>query len=253
MRAARDAGMNYVVETSKHHDGFCLFHSKHDNYNVVDATPFGRDIISELADACKKYGIKLGLYYSQELDWHEANGGGYLPQKLNVCDTHWTNNWDYPDDENKDFEQSFRTKTLTQVRELLTNYGEICLIWFDTPHKITSAQSKELFNLVKSLQPDCLVNSRIGNGMGDYRSMKDNEIPDEYMKDILVESPTTLNNTWGFKYYDNGWKDAEEVIRIKNHLNERGVNYLLNVGPDHLGRIPAPALEILKQVGKISK
>jgi alpha-L-fucosidase len=159
------------------------------------------------------------------------------------------NNWDFPNDDEKNFELCFRSKTLPQVRELLTNYGEICLIWFDTPHRITREQSKELLDLVKSLQPNCLVNSRIGNGMGDYRSMGDNQIPDEYMED-LVESPTTLNDTWGFKYFDANWKSAEKVLAIRQHLNQRGVNYLLNVGPDHLGRIPAPAVEILRAVGK---
>ncbi|MBO7296119.1 MAG: alpha-L-fucosidase, partial [Clostridia bacterium] len=131
-----------------------------------------------------------------------------------------------------------------------TKYGDICLLWCDTPFQITPEQSKELRDLVKELQPECLLNSRIGNGLGDYVSMGDNVIPDEYMEDILVESPTTLNDTWGFKYFDDNWKNADEVIRIKEHLNARGVNYLLNVGPDHLGRIPVPALEILREVGK---
>lgn len=248
VQLAKDAGMQYMVVTAKHHDGFCLFDSAYDDYNTVRGTPFGRDVITELADACRRHGMKLGLYYSQELDWHEPNGGGYHPKKLNVAGMHWTNNWDFPDDDNKDFEQCFRSKTLPQVRELLTNYGEICLIWFDTPHRITPEQSRELFDLVKSLQPDCLVNSRIGNGLGDYRSMGDNQIPDEYMES-LVESPTTLNDTWGFKYYDDNWKDAKKVLSIKQHLKARGVNYLLNVGPDHLGRIPAPAAEILRAVG----
>jgi alpha-L-fucosidase len=246
---AKDAGMEYMVITSKHHEGFCLFDSQYDSFNTVKGTPFGRDVIAELAAACKKHGLKLGLYYSQELDWHEPNGGGYHPVVLNADYMHWTNNWDFPNDDEKNFELCFRSKTLPQVRELLTNYGEICLIWFDTPHRITREQSKELLDLVKSLQPNCLVNSRIGNGMGDYRSMGDNQIPDEYMED-LVESPTTLNDTWGFKYFDANWKSAEKVLAIRQHLNQRGVNYLLNVGPDHLGRIPAPAVEILRAVGK---
>ena len=249
VQLAKDAGMQYMVITAKHHDGFCLFDSAYDDYNTVRGTPFGRDVIAELADACRRHGMKLGRYYSQELDWHEPNGGGYHAKKLNVAGMHWTNNWDFPDDDSKDFEQCFRSKTLPQVRELLTKYGDICLIWFDTPHRITPAQSKELFDLVKSLQPNCLVNSRIGNGLGDYRSMGDNQIPDEYMES-LVESPTTLNDTWGFKYFDDNWKDAKKVLSIRQHLNERGVNYLLNVGPDHLGRIPAPAAEILRAVGK---
>lgn len=135
------------------------------------------------------------------------------------------------------------------MKELLTKYGDLCLMWFDTPKDISPEQSKELYDLVKSYQPNCLVNSRIGNGLGDYRSMGDNQIPDEYIHDILAESPTTLNDTWGYKSFDNNWKNANKVAQIRKHLNERGVNYLLNIGPDPLGRIPAPAMNILKTVG----
>ena len=250
---AKAAGMNYMVVTSKHHEGFCLFDSAYDDFNCVKGSPFGRDIIGELAEACRKHGMKLGLYYSQEFDWHEPNGGGYTSKIMNCGEMPWTNNWDYPDNEHKNYDLYFRTKVLTQLREILTKYGDLCLIWFDTPNVISPSQSRELFDLVKSLQPDCLVNTRIGNGLGDYRSMGDNEIPDEYMNDILVETPATLNQTWGFKYFDADWKSADEVLRIKKHLNDRGVNYLLNVGPDHLGRIPAPAQDILREVGEKSR
>ena len=250
---AKAAGMNYMVVTSKHHEGFCLFDSAYDDFNCVKGSPFGRDIIGELAEACRKHGMKLGLYYSQELDWHEPNGGGYKSGHTNCGEMSWTNDWDYPDNEHKNFEQCFRNKTIPQVKEILTKYGDLCLIWFDTPRVITPEQSRELFDLVKSLQPDGRVNTRIGNGLGDYRSMGDNQIPDEYMNDILVESPATLNHTWGFKYFDADWKNADEVLRIKKHLNDRGVNYLLNVGPDHLGRIPAPAQDILREVGEKSR
>ena len=250
VKVAKRAGMEYMVVTSKHHEGFCLFDSEYDSFNVVKGTPFGRDVIGELAAACKKHGMKLGLYYSQDLDWHEPNGGGCVYTVLNHDYMSWTNNWDYPDPEKKDYDKLFRTKILTQVREILTKYGDLCLIWFDTPRGITKAQSEELYALVKSIQPDCLVNTRIGNGLGDYRSMGDNEVSDNYFGDALVETPATLNDTWGYKHFDNNWKSADEVIRIKNHLNERGVNYLLNVGPDHLGRIPAPAVKILREVGK---
>ncbi len=250
---AKAAGMKYIVVTSKHHEGFCLFKSDYDDFNVVDGTPFKRDIIGDLAEACKKHDMKLGLYYSQEIDWHEPNGGGIARGRGTNMGMDWTNCWDWPDDDKKDFADYFKKKTLFQVRELLTKYGDICLMWFDTPGDITPEQSDELYNLVKSLQPDCLINTRIGNGRGDYKSMGDNQIPDEYMSDILAESPTTLNKTWGFKYFDDQWKDAKEVARIKKHLNDRGVNYLLNVGPDHLGRLPAPAVEILKEVGAAEK
>ncbi len=249
VKLAKDAGMQYIVVTSKHHEGFCLFKSEYDDFNSVDGTPFGRDIIGELAEACRKHDLKLGLYYSQELDWNEPNSGGYLLDKpQDYID--WANTWDYPDNTKKDFKQYFYSKAMTQVREILTNYGDLCLIWFDTPVMIPPEYSDELYALVRELQPHCLVNTRIGNGRGDYKSMGDNQIPDEYMTDILAETPATLNTSWGFKYYDNEWKDADEIIRLKEHLNSRGVNYLLNVGPDHLGRIPKPSVDILREVGR---
>ncbi len=244
---AKEAGMEYMVVTSKHHDGFALFDSEWDDWNVVKGTPFGRDIIAELAESCYKHGLKLGLYYSQELDWHEPDGGGYTRGHTNVGGMSWTNDWDYPDNEKKDFTRCFEGKIKTQFREILTKYGDLCLIWCDTPFDITPEQSKELYDMIKHYQPDCLVNSRIGNGMGDYRSWGDNQIPDEYMKDGLFETPATLNDTWGFKYFDTNWKDADKVRELRDHLNSRGINYLLNIGPDYLGRLPAPAVEILKK------
>lgn len=249
-RLAKDCGMQYLVVTAKHHEGFALYHSKVSDFNLYDATPFRRDAIAELAEACYKHGIKLGLYYSQDLDWSDPNGGGYTLGHTNLGMS-WTNDWDFPNADKKDFSLYFENKAKPQVQELLTNYGDICLIWFDTPCTMTTAQSQELYDMVKHYQPDCLVNSRIGNGLGDYSSMGDNQIPDDFMTDGLFESPATLNRTWGYKSFDNDWKSAQEVLRIKRHLNDRGLNYLLNVGPDGLGRIPAPAQNILREVGKI--
>jgi len=252
VQLARDAGMQYLVVTSKHHDGFAMYRSRVDAYNIVDATPFKRDVIGELAGACRKHGLKLGLYYSQELDWHEPHGGGYRSGHTNRGCMSWTNDWDFPDNDAKDFSRCFEGKIKPQVEELLRNYGELCLIWFDTPGVITPEQSAELFELVKRHQPGCLANTRIGNGLGDYRSMGDNEIPESFFGDELVETAATLKDTWGYKSFDQNWKPAEEVLRIKSHLNARGVNYLLNVGPDALGRIPAPSVDILKSVGSPS-
>ncbi len=251
---AKEASMQYMVVTAKHHDGFALFHSKADPFNVADATPFGRDVIGELAAACKKHGLKLGLYYSQDLDWHEPDGGGYTRPALENCGCmSWTNDWDWPDAGKKDYDRYFKKKVIPQVTELLTNYGELCLIWFDTPVTLTDDHSRQLYELVKKHQPNCLLNSRLGNGLGDYRSLGDNEISDTDFGDELVECPATLNRTWGYKSFDNDWKDAETVCRLRAHLQQRGVNYLLNVGPDALGRIPAPAQEILRAVGKMKK
>lgn len=251
VQLAIDAGMQYMVFTSKHHDGFAMYKSDVSKYNIVDATPFGRDVTAELAEACYKRGLKFGLYYSQDLDWSHPHGGGYTAGKTWCGDkAYWTNNWDFPEDDKKDFSICFEEKIKPQVKEILTKYGDLCLIWFDVPFTISRAQTDELYHLVKQYQPDCLVNSRIGNGYGDYTSAGDNEIPDDDKSAMLYETPATLNDTWGYKSFDNNWKSAKRVLEIKNHLAVRGANYLLNVGPDYLGRIPAPACDILREVGK---
>lgn len=179
VKLARDAGMKYIVVTSKHHEGFAMYRSKVDSFNIVDATPFKRDVIGELADACARHNMKLGLYYSQELDWADPDGGGYTRTTPNAGMMSWTNDWDYPDTSQKNYDRCFERKIKPQVKEILTQYGDLCLIWFDTPSTISPAQSKELADMVHFYQPNCLVNSRIGNGMGDYHSLGDNQITDE--------------------------------------------------------------------------
>lgn len=255
IRLAKDSGMKYFVFTSKHHDGFAMYRSKVDRFNVVDATPFGRDVVGELAEACYKHGLKLGLYYSQELDWHHPHGGGY-DHFSHCAGVSWDNSWDYPDREKKDFSICFEEKIKPQVEEILRNYGDLCLIWFDVPHTITKAQSLELYNLVKKYQPDCLINSRLGNGAYDYVSLGDNEYPRQipveqsdldpnglegfkYSPYGLYETPATMNSSWGFKYYDQNWLTTDKIRENRRRLKEYGVNYLLNVGPDGLGRIPS--------------
>jgi alpha-L-fucosidase len=250
VRQVRDCGMKYAVVTSKHHEGFAMYHSEVDPYNIYDATPFKRDPIAELAEACYKYGIQLGLYYSQDLDWHEPDGGGYTVQSLNGGNMTWTNDWDFPDNGNKDYTQCFEKKIKPQVKEILTKFGRLGLIWFDTPRTISPAQSKELYDMVKEYQPDCLINSRIGNGYGDYASLGDNQIPAALKADGLFETPATLNDTWGFKSFDQNWKSPEEVIMLLQRLSSRNVNYLLNIGLDHLGRLPAEAARIMAETGE---
>ena len=261
IRLAKDAGMKYFVFTAKHHDGFAMFRSKADGYNVVDATPFRRDVVEELANACARHGLKLGLYYSQELDWHHPHGGGY--DQFTPCSgVSWDNSWDFPDREKKNFSLCFEEKIKPQVEEILRNYGELCLIWFDVPHTISKAQSLELYDLVKKYQPDCLINSRLGNGAYDYVSLGDNEYPQsepveeadsdpnsldgfKYSPYGLYETPATMNSSWGFKYYDQNWITPERIRESRQRLKDYGVNYLLNVGPDGLGRIPSFCREAL--------
>jgi len=250
VRLAKEAGMKYIVFTSKHHDGFAMYKSDVSKYNIYDATPFKRDVVGELSDACKKYDMKLGLYYSQDLDWNHPHGGGYTMGKVWCGDkAYLTNNWDFPEDDKKDFSICFEEKIKPQVKEILTKYGDLCLIWFDVPVTLSREQTDELYNMVKKYQPNCLVNSRIGNGYGDYISAEDNEHP-ENKDGMLYEAPCTLNDTWGYKTFDQNWKSPDDLYKIKEYLNSRGVNYLLNVGPDYLGRIPGPSVDILRELGK---
>lgn len=253
VKLAKRAGMQYIVVTSKHHEGFAMYHSKADKFNIVDATPFGRDILSELAEACYKHGIRFGLYYSQELDWAHPHGGGYANYwELNLDGkTSWTNDWDFPDNDKKDYTICFEEKIKPQMKEILTGYGDLAVLWCDTPAVITPEQSKELYNMIKQYQPNCLVNSRIGNDTFDFESSGDNELIKKTSAEKLYDMPGTINDTWGYKSYDQNWKSAEEILKIKNTLNDVGSNYLLNVGPDYLGRIPGPSIEVLEAVGKM--
>lgn len=261
--------MTYLVVTTKHHDGFAMYHSKVDAYNVYDATPFHRDVVGELAQACRDNGLKFGIYYSQDLDWHDPNGGGYLSNHIETAGTTWDNSWDFTGE--KDFSICFEKKIIPQIEEIMTNYGEICTAWFDMPMTLTDEQSQKIYDTVKRLQPDCLINSRLGNGKYDYVSLGDNEIPEKMevqdqsevdynsvdgikpSPNGLYETAATMNNSWGYNSNDHDWKSADKVYELKTHLNSLGINYLLNIGPDPLGRIPAECEQILRAVAEKCK
>ncbi len=232
---AKDAGMRYMVITSKHHDGFAMFGSKASAYNIVDATPFGRDPMKELSAACGERGLDFGFYYSQDQDWHEANGRG--------------NNWDFP--EKRNAQPYLEGKVFPQVREILSGYGPLRLIWFDTPGLLSEQQVTELRATVKKLQPGCLINQRIGHGRHDYAQTGDNAIPIQvYTKDGKWEVPATLNDTWGYKKNDQHWKDPRDLISKLCDIVSKGGNYLLNVGPTAEGVIPADSQRILRTIGQ---
>lgn len=225
-------GCRYLCITAKHHDGFAMFDTAVSDYSIMH-TPFGRDVIRELSDACRRHGLKFCVYYSQMQDWADPDGDG--------------NTWDY-DPEKKDFSKYFNQKVKPQVKELLTNYGEIGMIWFDTPYDMPRSLCQELERFVHSIQPECIINGRIGYGLGDYRQMGDNEIP------VLAyhgawETPMTLNNTWGYSKTDTCWKSPGKVIKMLIDVASKGGNLLINVGPDEKGLIPAGSEEVLKRVG----
>jgi alpha-L-fucosidase len=232
---AKRWGMKYVAITAKHHDGFAMYHSKCNPYNVVDATPFKRDVVKELQLACKKQKLRFGVYYSQTQDWHDPDG--FAAGK---------------DNSKKDFGKYFERVCLPQVKELLTGYGELALIWFDTPLDMEEKYSRELYKLVKSVQPGCIVSGRIGNNVGDYLSTPDNFIPLlPYHGDWEV--PATLNETWGYRKDDKNWKSPEEIINKLIKINGRGGNYLLNIGPDANGVVPPGSVKVLDKVAKFLK
>ncbi|HVT72076.1 MAG TPA: alpha-L-fucosidase [Lacunisphaera sp.] len=236
---AADAGMKYVVITSKHHDGFALFRSAASTYNVYDATPFHRDVIKELAAACARHGLRFGVYYSQAQDWHEPGGAG--------------NDWDFPANDVKDKDGSFdrylQGKVEPQLRELLTNYGPLCLVWFDTPQLMNQGdRAQRLVKLVRTLQPATLIDGRLGRA-GDYRSTGDNAIPPRASDDAW-EVPATINQTWGYRSDDHNWKSPGEIVFKLVDIVSKGGNYLLNVGPTAEGIIPQPSQDNLREVGR---
>jgi alpha-L-fucosidase len=238
---AKDAGMKYIVITAKHHDGFAIYDSKVSTYDVMDATPFKRDIFGELAAACRKHGMPLGFYYSQSQDWHEPNGAG--------------NDWDFGPDQGpeperkelKNYDQYLREKAEPQVRELLTNYGPIALIWFDTPRLMTGDRGTRFQKLVRSLQPNTLIDGRLGI-KGDYVTTGDNVIPVEAQTEAW-EVPATINHTWGFKKNDLDWKSPGMITFKLVDIVSKGGNYLLNVGPRSDGLIPQASIDNLLAVG----
>ena len=250
IRKAADAGMKYIVFTAKHHDGFSMYDTKVSDYNIVKMTPFGRDPLRELAAACEKYKIKLGIYYSHYLDWHEEDGGDPGREAgLNCNFMSWGNDWDFPDRSGKDFSRYFYGKVIPQVTELLTNYGEVCELWCDCPMDIRPEFSRALRDLVKKLQPDCMINARIGNGCNDFQGLGDNRLLHS-KSPLPIESPGTLNNTWGFKYDDHDWKSTEQIIEQLVSLTEKNANYLLNVGPTALGEFPPETDRILRGIAE---
>jgi alpha-L-fucosidase len=231
---AKKAGVQYIVITAKHHDGFAMFHSKVDSYNIYDATPFHRDPIAELAAACKKQGIHFGVYYSQAQDWHHAGGaaaGGH---------------WDPAQD--GDMQAYIDKVAAPQVKELLTNYGPICEIWWDTPYNMGTDKAAPLVEDLK-IQPAIISNDRLGGGPpGDFHT-PEGFIPGNGYPGQDWETCMTLNGTWGYRTDSTNFRTPENLIQNVIDIASKGGNYLLNVGPTSEGIIPQPEVDDLLAVG----
>ena len=234
-RLAKDAWMKYIVITSKHHDGFAMYHSRVNKFNIVDATPFGRDPMKELAKACQEYGLGLGFYYSHNQDW-TFPGGGNGPKQT-------------ADGKDVDFKHYYENKCRPQVEEITTQYGPIAIVWFDTPGRIPREYVEELVQIVRKNQPKALVSGRAGYGLGDYQTLGDMEVPNENVEGIW-ETVDTTNDSWAYAWYDNYWKTPKEILHRLISCVGRGGTYMLNVGPKGDGTVPELAARTLRKAGE---
>jgi len=253
VRIAKNAGMKYIVITSKHHDGFSLWDSKVSDYNIVDYAPYGKDVLQALSEACQKEGIVLGFYHSI-MDWHhpDAQSQSYLESDSLI---HTNGNPDFP----RYLEEYMKP----QVKELIDNFDP-AILWFDGEwtQEFTHEQGQDLYQYVRSLKPDILINNRVDTGRKGMQGM--NQEGEDYAGDFGTpeqeilegtsvfdwESCMTMNDTWGFKANDDNWKSTSLLIHNLIDVTAKGGNYLLNVGPTAEGEIPLPSVERLEQMGK---
>ncbi|MGJ8630582.1 MAG: alpha-L-fucosidase [Glaciecola sp.] len=252
-RLAKAVGMKYVVITSKHHDGFALFDSKVSQYDVIDATPYGADIVKELYDAVKAEGLEFGVYYSHGNDWNDGTDGNYHNVKkrndsLGIY-THaqGKNLWDPSNNTHLDYLQN---KAYPQIAELVNLFPDLRIVWFDGDGLITEKQAFDFYKLVYEMNPNILVNRRVGYEFGDYLDAGDNVIPSS--KDTLSkhwETCGTTNNSWGFNAHDNNWKSTQEMLYYFIDITSKGGNYLLNIGPDGTGKVPETSELRLREMG----
>ncbi len=229
---AKAAGMRSVVFTAKHHDGFCMYHSKYTSYNIVDATPYGRDLMKELAEACRRAGLRFSVYFSL-IDWHFP---GAYPISSHNADPLTPEHYRY---------------NLQQVEEILTGYGPIAELWFDMG-SLTLEQSKGLYELVTRLQPSCMVSGRLGNNVADFAVMADNAYPDYAIGVPWQTAASMFDETWGFRSWQERGSVAEkarEKLRSLLSVISRGGNYLLNIGPDGNGAVVPFERDVLLSMG----
>ena len=256
VRIAKDAGMKYIVITSKHHDGFCLWDSKVTDYDIIDATPFKRDILKELSKACKKQGIKLCFYHSI-MDWHHPDAQApFYP------------NYNDSSKSNPNFSRYVANYLKPQIKELINNYGPLGVLWFDGEwvKDWTEPMGKDMYNYVRALQPNIIINNRVGKGRkgmeglskedqeysGDFGT-PEQQIPATGLPGVDWESCMTINGTWGYKSYDHNWKSSENLLQKLADIASKGGNFLLNVGPTSEGLIPEESVERLEAMGKWMK
>lgn len=231
---AKEAGMKYMVITAKHHDGFSMFGSKSSKYNIVDATPYKRDVLKDLAKACQEEGIRFGFYYSQAQDWHHPGGMG--------------NNWDSTITRVSS-DQYVYEKALPEVKQLLTEYGPIAIFWWDTPRKMTKAVVDSLYHITTALQPAIITNDRLGEDYpGDHKTFE-RQGPRFKPEADYWELCQPISGSWGYRSDDDNFKPIPTLIRNLIDQSSKGGNYLLNVSPTSEGTLRPEAINRLKAIG----
>ena len=230
---AKAAGMKYIVMTAKHHEGFAMFPTKVDDYNIDARTPFKRDPIGEMAAACKKAGLKFGVYYSQNLDWHHPGGGTAGPA------------WDPA--QKGDFDAYVKNVSAPQVRELITRYHP-AVLWWDINGPFNPDEVRALTSSF-SQDPELIYNNRLGGGVPGDTETPEQFIPATGYPGRDWETCMTINDTWGYKTFDTHFKSSDSLLHNLIDIASKGGNYLLNVGPTSQGIIPAPEVERLHDMG----
>lgn len=250
VRTAKQAGMKYIILTAKHHDGFALYDSKVSDYSIVKHNSFGRDPLRELAEACSAEGIVFGIYYSHAMDWHDPDSQGNTwdyPGNIGAYDEVET--WIQDSDKRTRFERYLHDKSIPQVRELLTDYGKVGLMWFDCGGKLTREQGEQFLAAVHGVQPDCLVNSRVWKApLGDYSNSSDNQLTTRTLRRDW-ENIITLNDSWGYKKSDHNWKSPLAIIKQMIDVVSKNGNLVINIGPMASGEWDPVSESILLEIG----
>jgi alpha-L-fucosidase len=238
VKMAKAAGMKYIIITAKHHDGFAMFDTKVSNWSIMMASPYGKDVLKPLVAACREQGLKIGFYYSQAQDW--CNPGGAASGGI----------WDNA--QKGDFDTYLDNIAVPQVRELLNNYGDLDILWFDTPQNMTPARAAKFTGVLKNY-PNLIVNNRLGGGYAGDTETPEQFVPSTGFPGRNWEACMTMNDTWGYKSYDTNWKSTKTLVHNLADIVSKGGNFLLNVGPDSHGEFPGPSITRLAEIGEWMK